>query len=118
MAPRRWLRAGLLLAALGFGSVLLTVPPWMVALGFFAAGLGMGLCFPSVSALAANRFGPDEQPACAAALSTAQGMSMVLALVLGTGACELWPAAPFVLMPLMRALRLERESADSAAGGW
>lgn len=114
VAPRRWLRAGLLLAALGFGSVLLAVSPWMVALSFFAAGLGMGLCFPSVSALASTRFSPGEQPACAAAMSTAQGMSMVLAPVLGTSAYELWPAAPFVLMPLMLgaallAWSLERE---------
>jgi MFS family permease len=101
VAPRRWLRAGLLLAALGFGSVPLALSPWMVAASFFVAGLGMGWCSPSVSALAANRVGPGEQPACAAAMSTAQGMSMVLAPVLGTGAYELWPAAPFVLMPLL-----------------
>jgi DHA1 family tetracycline resistance protein-like MFS transporter len=101
VAPRRWLRAGLSTAALGFGSVLLAGSPWMVAGSFFVAGLGMGLCFPSVSALAANRVAPGEQPACAAAMSTAQGMSMVLAPLLGTGAYELWPAAPFVLMPLL-----------------
>jgi MFS family permease len=73
----------------------------MVALSFFVADLGMGWCFPSVSALVANRVGPGEQPACAAAMSTVQGMGMVLAPVLGTGAYELWPAASFVLMPLL-----------------
>jgi DHA1 family tetracycline resistance protein-like MFS transporter len=97
--------------------VLLAVSPWMAALSFFAAGLGMGLCFPSVSALASTRFSPGEQPACAAAMSTAQGMSMVLAPVLGTSAYELWPAAPFVLMlgAALLAWSLEREPVAAAA---
>jgi len=98
VTPRAWLRAGAVLAALGFGSILFTTQPWMVAVCFFVAGCGMGLSFPSVSARAANGVQPHEQGACAGAMSIAQGASMVIAPVLGAGLYEWTPAAPFVLM--------------------
>jgi MFS transporter, DHA1 family, tetracycline resistance protein len=75
----------------------------MVAASFFVAGFGMGLCFPALSALAANSVDGPEQGACAAAMSMAQGMSMVSAPVLGALLYDVAPAAPFVLMAMLTA---------------
>ena len=102
-APITWLRVGALLAGVGFGSVLLALQPWMVAVSFFVAGFGMGLCFPALSALAANSVEGPEQGACAAAMSMAQGMSMVIAPVLGALLYDMTPIAPFVLMATLAA---------------
>lgn len=101
VTPLAWLRGGALLGALGFGSLLLVAQPWMVAASFAVAGCGIGMAIPAIQALAANRVEAHEQGACAAAMSTAQGASMVVAPVLGAALYELAPAAPFVLMPLL-----------------
>lgn len=101
VTPIAWLRGGALLGTLGFGSILLLAQPWMVAASFAVAGCGIGMALPAISALAANRVEAHEQAACAAAMSTAQGASMVAAPVLGAALYELAPAAPFVLMPVL-----------------
>ncbi|MGR4869120.1 MFS transporter [Variovorax sp. LARHSF232] len=98
-----WLRGGALLAGLGFGSILWVAQPWMVAASFFVAGCGMGLAFPAVSAFAANSVQPEEQGACAAAMSMAQGASMIAAPALGAGLYDLAPRAPFMLMLVLLA---------------
>lgn len=103
VTPLAWLRGGALLGALGFGSLLFVAQPWMVAVSFAVAGCGIGMALPAIQALAANRVEAREQSACAAAMSTAQGASMVVAPVLGAALYELAPAAPFVLMPLLLA---------------
>ena len=103
VTPIAWLRIGALLAGIGFGSVLLAAQPWMVAVSFFVAGSGMGLCFPALSALAANSVEGPEQGACAGAMSMAQGMSMVIAPVLGALLYGFAPTAPFVLMAALAA---------------
>lgn len=101
VSPLTWLRFGTVLAGLGFGSILLVTQPWMVTFSFFVAGCGMGLSFPAVSALAANSVEAHEQSACAAAMSMAQGASMVVAPLLGAWLYQVAPALPFLLMLAM-----------------
>ncbi|WP_211327727.1 MFS transporter [Solilutibacter pythonis] len=101
VTPARWLRWGTLLGAAGFGSVLLFAHPLSICLGYFIAGFGLGMAFPATSALAANAVEAHEQGACAGAISVAQGLSMVVAPVIGTLVYQWREWAPFALIALV-----------------
>ncbi len=104
VAPQRWLSWGAALGALGFGSVALLPAASGLALSFGVAGLGMGMAFPGVAAWAANQVGPQEQAACAAAMSRAQGASMVLAPLIGSLLHAAQAGLPFAVIGLALAL--------------
>jgi MFS family permease len=97
IAPERMLRLGTLVAALGFGSVLLAERGWMLAASYFVAALGMGWVFPAFSAMTANAVEPGEQGAASGAAGAAQGLGMVVGPVAGTLLYALAPALPYAL---------------------
>lgn len=103
VAPRQWLRWGALAGAAGFASVLLVGPaqPMAVCLSYSVAALGMGAAFPAVAALASNAVSASEQGASAGAMSAAQGLSMVVAPLLGTALYDLLPPATFALISIL-----------------
>lgn len=103
VAPQQWLRWGALAGAAGFASVLLVGPtqPMAVCLSYSVAALGMGAALPAVAALASNAVCASEQGACAGAMSAAQGLSMVVAPLLGTVLYDLLPHAPFALISIL-----------------
>ncbi len=97
IAPARMVRCGTLVAALGFGSVILADRSWMLAACYFVAALGMGWVFPGFSAMAANAVEPSEQGAAAGAAGAAQGLGMVVGPVAGALLYALMPALPYAL---------------------
>lgn len=103
VTPAKWLRWGTLLGAIGFGSALLVAHPLSICLGYFIAGFGLGMAFPATSALAANAVEAHEQGACAGAISVAQGLSMVIAPMIGTLMYHWREWAPFALIALVLA---------------
>ncbi|MGA0978496.1 MAG: MFS transporter [Candidatus Nanopelagicales bacterium] len=83
----RTVRLGALIVTAGLLSLPLclvpTVPPWVCAVSYFVASLGMGLCFPSI-AVQTLRLSPlDEQGANSAALQISDAIlsSLVLAIL-------------------------------------
>ncbi|MBU8540386.1 MFS transporter [Falsiroseomonas tokyonensis] len=99
--PARMVRFGLLVAALGFGSVMLAGQGWMLAASYFVAALGMGWVFPGFSALAANAVEASEQGAAAGAVGAAQGLGMVMGPVAGSLFYALAPALPYALVAIL-----------------
>jgi len=97
IAPARMVRVGTLVAALGFGSVLLADRAWLLSACYFVAALGMGWVFPGFSAMAANAVEPNEQGAAQGAVGAAQGFGMVIGPVAGTLLYALAPALPYAL---------------------
>jgi DHA1 family tetracycline resistance protein-like MFS transporter len=97
IAPERMIRLGTLVAAIGFGSVVLADEAWILAACYFVAALGMGWVFPGFTALAANAVDAQEQGAAQGAAGAAQGLGMVVGPVAGTLLYDLAPALPYVL---------------------
>ncbi|AOK28443.1 MULTISPECIES: MFS transporter [Burkholderia] len=100
VAPLQWLRWGALAGAAGFASVLLVGPaqPMAVCVSYLVAACGMGASFPAVAALASAAVDAREQGACAGAMSTAQGLSMVAAPLIGAALYDWRAQAPFVVI--------------------
>lgn len=97
IAPGWMVRLGMLVAALGFGSVVLADRGWMLGAGYFVAALGMGWVFPGFSAMAANAVDAGEQGAAAGAAGAAQGLGMVAGPVAGSLLYALAPALPYAM---------------------
>jgi MFS transporter, DHA1 family, tetracycline resistance protein len=106
VTPLQWLRWGALVGACGFASVLLVDPqqPALIGISYLVAAFGMGASFPAVAALASNAVEPAEQGACAGAMSAAQGLSMVLAPLVGNALYDLQPVVPFALIGVLLVL--------------
>ncbi|KVD74323.1 MFS transporter [Burkholderia sp. ABCPW 14] len=103
IAPLQWLRWGALASAAGFASVLLVEPtqPMAVCAGYLVAAFGMGASFPAVAALASAAVDAREQGACAGTMSVAQGLSMIVAPLVGTALYDWRPQAPFALIGVL-----------------
>ncbi len=101
IAPALMVRCGTLVAAIGFGSVMLADRSWILAACYFVAALGMGWVFPGFSAMAANAVDASEQGAAAGAAGAAQGLGMVVGPVAGTLLYALAPALPYALASLL-----------------
>jgi MFS family permease len=97
VAPERMVRLGTLVAALGFGSVLLADRAWLLAACYGVAALGMGWVFPGFTAMAANAAEANEQGAAQGAAGAAQGLGMVVGPVAGTLLYAVAPALPYAL---------------------
>ena len=100
-APQRLIRAGGLIAAAGFLAVALATTAPMLWACYAVAAFGMGWVYPSISALAANSVGPDEQGAAAGSVAAAQGLGVILGPLAGTFVYGIDTAAPYVLIGLM-----------------
>ena len=95
-APFSMLKAGSLIAGLAFASTPFLPNPWLMALGFFSSGFGMGLVFPAFQTLASLSVKPHEQGGAAAAITAAQAMGMVVAPIVSTSLYHIAPALPYM----------------------
>ncbi|MET3819800.1 DHA1 family tetracycline resistance protein-like MFS transporter [Burkholderia sp. PvR073] len=116
VAPRQWLSWGALAGGAGFVSTLAVgaAHPLLLCASYLVAACGMGAAFPTVAALASTRVEPHEQAACAGAMSMAQGLSMVVAPLVGTMLYELHPAAPFASIGMVLVVVFVAARADGA----
>lgn len=99
--PTRLIRVGGLISAVGFGATVFATTEPMLWACYFVAAAGMGLVFPAFSALAANAVAPHEQGAAAGAISSAQGLGVIVGPLLGTTLYELDARAPYVLVAIL-----------------
>ena len=99
----RWITAGALIAAVGFGGVALVTTQAQLMCGYGIAAFGMGFIFPSLQAMAANAVERHELGAAAGTVSAAQGLGMVVAPLTATLLYGLGPAAPYLLIAVMLA---------------
>ncbi|SDJ05199.1 Predicted arabinose efflux permease, MFS family [Pseudomonas flavescens] len=100
-SPMRLIRVGGVVAAAGFGSVMLADSSVQLWAGFFVSAAGMGWVFPSVSALAVNAVEPHEKGAAAGTLGAAHGMGMISGPLLGTLVYEFDSGAPYALIAVL-----------------
>ncbi|MFT3964744.1 MAG: MFS transporter [Sphingobium sp.] len=99
--PARFILAGGVISAMGFGSVVLATTPAMLWLSYACAAFGMGWTFPSVSALAANSVEAGEQGAAAGSVAAAQGLGTVLGPIAGTALYTIDNGAPYAVIGLL-----------------
>ncbi len=99
--PFNMLKVGSLIAGLAFASTPFLANPWLMALGFFSSGFGMGLVFPAFQTLASLGVKPHEQGGAAAAITTAQAMGMVVAPIVSTSLYHVAPALPYVVIGVL-----------------
>lgn len=103
VSASRWITAGALIAAIGFGGVSLVTTQAQLMAGYGVAAFGMGFIFPSLQAMAANAVDRHEMGAAAGTVSAAQGLGMVVAPLTATLLYGLGPAAPYLLIAAMLA---------------
>ncbi|SER19355.1 MFS transporter [Sphingobium sp. YR768] len=100
-APARFIRLGMIIGAIGFGSVIFASTAALLWLGYAVAAFGMGWVFPSVSAMAANAVQPHEQGATAGTVAAAQGLGVVLGPIAGTTLYTIDNGAPYAVVALL-----------------
>ncbi|MGE8182961.1 MFS transporter [Pseudomonas mandelii] len=94
--PLRLIRAGALVAAVGFAGSILADAAWGLWLCFFVSAGGMGLIFPSFAALAANAVDASEQGATAGSIGAAQGFGVVIGPLAATLIYDVDPRLPYL----------------------
>lgn len=94
--PLRLIRAGALVAAMGFAGSILADAAWGLWLCFFVSAGGMGLIFPSFAALAANAVDASEQGATAGSIGAAQGFGVVIGPLAATLIYDVDPRLPYL----------------------
>lgn len=100
-SPHVLVRLGASAAGLGFLAAGFASSSVLLCVCHFVAALGMGLVWPSVSALAANAVEAGEQGAAAGTVTAAQGLGTVLGPLVGTLVYSLDFAAPYGLAGVM-----------------
>lgn len=104
-SPEFLVRLGAAVAGLAFLGVVFADTPLLLYLFYFLAAAGMGLVWPSISAMAANAVHPHEQGAAAGTISAAQGLGTVVGPLLGTVIYAVDVTAPYgVIAVLLLAL--------------
>lgn len=101
--PLRLIRAGAVVAALGFGATAMAGTPTWLAACYFVAAAGMVWVFPAFAALAANAVEGHEQGAAAGSVGAAQGLGIVLGPLAGTLLYEFGAGVPYLLVALLLA---------------
>lgn len=99
--PELLARVGAAVAGLAFLGAVFAVTPLLLYLCYFLSAVGMGLLWPSISALAANAMEPHEQGTAAGTISAAQGLGTVVGPLLGTVVYTVDETAPFVLIAVL-----------------
>lgn len=99
--PRTLIRLGAAVAAAGFALAPAAADTPQLAACYFVAAAGMGLVWPSISALAANAVEPHEQGAAAGTVTAAQGLGTILGPLVGTMVYGVDTAAPYALSALL-----------------
>lgn len=101
--PARWIAMGALIAAAGFGAMVLVAQPWQLLAAYATGAFGMGCVMPAFPALAANAVAAHEQGATQGAVASVQGLGMVLGPMLGTLLYAWSSNAPYLLLALVLA---------------
>lgn len=99
--PLRMIRAGALVAAIGYAGSMLVDSAWGLWLAFFVSAAGMGGIFPSFSALAANSVEASEQGATAGSIGAAQGFGVVVGPLAGSLIYAIEPRLPYLVAALL-----------------
>lgn len=99
--PEYLVRVGAAVAGLAFMGAVFAVTPLLLYLCYFLSAIGMGLLWPSISAMAANAVEPHEQGTAAGTVSAAQGLGTVVGPLLATVIYTVDEAAPYVLIALL-----------------
>lgn len=99
--PQRFIAVGALVAAVGFGSVMLVHTAMSLWLSFGVAAMGMGWIYPSVAALTANMVAKHEQGAAAGTIGSAQGMGTIAGPLVGTTVYAVENSLPYALIAMM-----------------
>ncbi|POA21885.1 MFS transporter [Pseudomonas sp. FW300-N1A1] len=96
-SPLRLIRAGSVIAGIGFAGSMFADTAWGLWLCFFVSAGGMGWVFPSFAALAANAVDASEQGATAGSIGAAQGFGVVIGPLAGTLIYALEPRLPYLV---------------------
>ena len=113
--PIMLIRLGAAIGGLSFLAVIVATTPVLLYLCYFLAALGMGVLWPSISALAANAVQKHEQGAAAGAVTAAQGLGSMLGPLLGTLIYAIDVTAPYVMIALLLLMLVPRGGATSAS---
>jgi MFS family permease len=101
LSPRSLILTGALVAAAGLVGTMLSQDLYGVTIGFAVASLGFGFTRPGFTAGAAIAVPMAEQGAVAGVITSANGISYVLAPALGMGLYELGHNLPFAAFALL-----------------
>ena len=96
--PRSLLAIGSLLAASGFACAALSLASWQVWGAYALIACGMGCIYPAVPALATNSVSAQEHGGAAGAVTTAQGLGIVIGPLFGGFLYEIAPGLAFATM--------------------
>lgn len=96
--PARWIALGALIAAAGFGAMVLVTLKWQLLLAYAIGAFGMGFIMPSFPALAANAVAAHEQGVAQGTVASVQGLGMVIGPLVGTLLYAWSPNAPYLLL--------------------
>ncbi len=101
LTAKRCLLLGSMVAVVGYALVFSILgSAVLLGLGFCLAGFGIGLIFPAFQAMAANNVGEAEQGVAAGAVSSAQGLGMIIGPLASTALYGLDAIFPFVVVAL------------------
>lgn len=116
--PTQLIRIGALISGAGFASAVFANSEQLLWLSYFVAAAGMGLVFPAFSAMAANSVESHEQGAAAGAVSSTQGLGVILGPLAGTLIYQADIRAPYaVVAALLIATAFFVRSAKTSSGG-
>lgn len=101
VAPARWIALGSVIAAIGFGAMVLVAVQWQLLLAYVVGAFGMGFIMPAFPALAANAVAAHEQGVAQGTVASVQGLGMVVGPLLGTLLYQWSPNAPYLLLALL-----------------
>lgn len=112
--PVALIRLGAAIGGLGFLAVIVATQPVVLYLCYFLAAFGMGVLWPSISALAANAVTRHEQGAAAGAVGAAQGLGSMLGPLLGTLVYGVDVTAPYVMIAVLLLMLVPQGEAKSS----
>ena len=101
LGPRTLILSGALLAAAGLVGTMLADDLYGITIGFSLASLGFGFTRPGFTAGASLGVPLAEQGAVAGVITSANGISFVLAPAIGMGLYGLHPDAPFLVCAVL-----------------
>jgi hypothetical protein len=101
LGPRSLILTGALVAAAGLVGTMLSQDLYGITIGFAVASLGFGFTRPGFTAGASLAVPMAEQGAVAGVITSANGISYVLAPALGMGLYELGHNLPFAAFALL-----------------
>ncbi len=96
--PLRLIRAGGVVAAIGFGAVATVDGVFGLWIAYAVAAAGMGWVYPSISALVANSVEAHEQGAAAGVVGAAKGLGAAIAPIVGTAIYGIDQGAPYLVV--------------------